>query len=128
MIPDASNQPSSPVSYTLPRAQFSEKNARTQNSQWGMLCIALSGTLPKRGQMHVSAHVLQQRLLRQPFSCTMRTTHAAPLQHHADFHEELRKALVFCRINPPGFKSHSLRIGAATTAAALVFQTTEFAS
>jgi len=58
----------------------------------------------------------------------MRTTHAAPLQHHADFNEELRKALVFCRINPSGFKSHSFRIDAATTATALIFQTTEFAS
>ena len=39
----------------------------------------------------------------------------------SEFNEELRKALVFCRINPSGFKSHSFRIGAATTAAAMGF-------
>ena len=38
-----------------------------------------------------------------------------------EFNEELRKALVLYRINPPGFKSDSFRIGAATTAAAMGF-------
>jgi len=39
----------------------------------------------------------------------------------SEFNEELRKALVFCRINPSGFKSYSFCIGAATTAAAMGF-------
>ena len=48
----------------------------------------------------------------------------------SEFIEELRvrKALVFCRINQSGFKSYSFCIGAATTAAAMGFQATEFPS
>ena len=40
----------------------------------------------------------------------------------------VRKALVFCQINQSGFKSYSFCIGAATTAAAMGFQATEFPS
>ena len=36
-----------------------------------------------------------------------------------DFNKELRRALLFCDIDPTTFKSHSFRIGAATTAAQL---------
>ena len=37
---------------------------------------------------------------------------------HAKFNEQLRGALQFCHFCPKQFKSHSFRIGAATTAAA----------
>ena len=36
-----------------------------------------------------------------------------------DFNKELRRALLFCDLDPTTFKSHSFRIGAATTAAQL---------
>jgi len=36
-----------------------------------------------------------------------------------DFNKELRQALLFCDLDPTAFKSHSFRIGAATTAAQL---------
>ena len=36
-----------------------------------------------------------------------------------DFNKELRQALLFCDLDPTTFKSHSFRIGAATTAAQL---------
>ena len=36
-----------------------------------------------------------------------------------DFNKELRWALLFCDLDPTTFKSHSFRIGAATTAAQL---------
>ena len=37
----------------------------------------------------------------------------------SDFNKELRQALLFCDLDPTTFKSHSFRIGAATTAAQL---------
>ena len=50
-----------------------------------------------------------------------------PLFHYAtghailrnDLNKELRRALLFCDLDPTTFKSHSFRIGAATTAAQL---------
>ena len=50
-----------------------------------MLYVPFDGILPKRSKTPIPTQVLQQQLLRQPFSCMMWPTHAAPLQRHAYF-------------------------------------------
>ena len=77
MIPDVSNRLSSPVSYTFRRAQFSGNKPEHKIPSGACYAYHSMRYYREGAKMHMQAQVLQQWLLRQPFSGKMGTIHAA---------------------------------------------------